>query len=182
MGNHPYRLEIVELNQTNLSNINSMDNAFEVKSRIILHIKGDIFDYTIEEVPGFYTKSYLNDELDYSTYIGNPDRTAYLAYINDKAVGQIILRRWWNKFAWVEDIRVESKHRGAGIGTKLMDTAVKWAQTSEMRGIMVETQDTNVPACLFYQKYGFKMGGADKMAYGGSKYSKETALFWYLVF
>ena len=182
MGEYTYKLDVVELNRTNLSDINSMENAFEVKSRIIPRIEGDSFNYTTEEVPGFYTKWYPNDEFDYSTYIENTDKIAYLTYADDRAIGQIILRRWWNKFAWVEDIRVKSEYRRDGIGTELMDAAVKWAKTSEMRGIMVETQDTNVPACLFYQKYGFELGGVDKMAYGGPKYSQETAIFWYLVF
>ena len=182
MEDYLERLKIVELDLINIDDINKMNNTFEVKSRIVPYIKEGEFGYTLEEVPRFYTKSYPDDESDYSTYIGNPDKTAYLAYINDKAVGQIILRRWWNRFAYVDDIRVESKYREVGIGKKLMDAAVRWAQGSGMPGIMIETQDTHVPACLCYQEYGFTLGGVDKMLYRGSENSSETALFWYFVF
>ncbi|MFC2014570.1 GNAT family N-acetyltransferase [Chloroflexota bacterium] len=182
MKDNRKQVKIVELNQININDINSMDNAFKVKSRIIPHIKDGIFGYTINEVPGFYTKSYPDDEFDYSTYIGNPDRAAFLAYVNDKATGQITLRRNWNTFAWIEDIRVGSKYRRMDIGTRLMEAAVGWTKKTDMLGIMLETQDTNVPACLFYQKFGFTLGGVDKMLYGGPKHSVETALLWYFVF
>ena len=51
-----------------------------------------------------------------------------------------------------------------------------------MPGIMLETQDVNVKACLFYEKNGFILGGVDKELYGAGKYAHETALFWYLIF
>ncbi|MFC1901057.1 GNAT family N-acetyltransferase [Chloroflexota bacterium] len=172
---------IVVLDQTNIADINKMDNSFEVNSRIIPSIKDGQFSYTLEDVPNVYTKSYPDDEVDYNTYIGNPEKVALLAYINAKAVGQITLVKWWNKFACVEDIRVEGNYRKMGVGTKLMDAAVSWVQGTKMPGIMLETQDTNVPACLFYQKYGFVLGGADKMLYRGTGNSSETALFWYFV-
>jgi len=35
---------------------------------------------------------------------------------------------------------------------------------------------------LFYQKYGFVLGGADKMLYHATVSSGETALFWYFIF
>jgi len=47
---------------------------------------------------------------------------------------------------------------------------------------MLETQDVNVQACLFYQSYGFPLGGVDNLLYRASLYPGETALFWYRVF
>jgi len=47
---------------------------------------------------------------------------------------------------------------------------------------MLETQDVNVQACLFYQSYGFTLGGVDNLLYRASLYPGETALFWYRVF
>ena len=176
------QIEITEVNETNVGDINTMDNSFEIKSRIVPSIKDGAFVFTIEETKGLHYRTYPDDKFDYTTYIKNLDKMAYLAYINDEAVGQITLRRWWNKFAWIEDIRVESNRRRSGIGTMLMDAAVKWARGAEMPGIMLETQDTNVPACLFYHKYGFILGGVDKIPYRGSENSSETALFWYFIF
>jgi len=70
----PLTVKIVELNSENIKDVNRADNALEVNSRIIRYIEGGEFRYDLEEVPGFYTKSYLDDELDYSIYIGNPEK------------------------------------------------------------------------------------------------------------
>lgn len=178
----PANLRIVELDPINVDDINKVDSTFEVRSRIAPHMKKGGFGYTLEQVATAYTKTYPNDEFDYTTYIGNPDKTARLAYINGEAVGQIVLSRWWNKLAWIEDIRVEIKYRRTGIATKLMDAAINWAREAGMPGIMIETQDIDVPACLFYQQYGFTLGGVDRMLYRGTGNSGETALFWYFIF
>lgn len=176
-------LQITEITHENLKDVNSTDTAFRVKSRVIPHIVNGKFQYTLEKLPESYTKSYENDELDYSTYIENPDKTIYLAYVGSTNVGQIILRRNWNRFAYIEDIRVGSEYRRKGIGRKLIDRVIEWAKKGNMPGIMLETQDTNVSACKLYESAGFVLGGIDTMLYGAAKkYSHEKALFWYLVF
>lgn len=175
-------MKIVEIDRTNIKDINTMDNSFEVISRVIPYVEDGKFIYSIEPVSGPCTKSYLDDEYDLTTYIGNTDKTSFLAYINHDAVGQIILKRCWNKFAWIEDFRIDGKYRRQGVGKNLMDAAVDWARRNGYPGIMLETQDTNVPACLFYHKYGFILGGADKMLYRGVGNLNETALFWYFIF
>jgi hypothetical protein len=63
-----------------------------------------------------------------------------------------------------------------------MDAAINWAREAKMCGVMIETQDINVPACLFYQQYGFTLGGVDRLQYRGTENSTETALFWYFIF
>lgn len=35
--------------------------------------------------------------------------------------------------------------------------------------VRLETQSSNVPACLFYERYGFKLGGFDRYLYGAIK-------------
>ena len=49
---------------------------------------------------------------DYSNYIGNPHQIIYIALVNNQVVGQIVLKRNWNKFAYVEDIKVDKQYRG----------------------------------------------------------------------
>lgn len=173
--------DVKEVNAKNANDINTMDNSFGIKSRIVPSIKDGDFVFAILEVKGLHYRM-PDDKFDLATYVNNPDRVAYLAYINNKAVGQIVLKRWWNKFAWIEYVRVEGKYRRRGIGKNLMDAAVNCARGNGFPGIMPETQDTNVPACLFYQNYGFILGGADRMLYRNSENSNEMALFWYFIF
>jgi ribosomal protein S18 acetylase RimI-like enzyme len=97
-------------------------------------------------------------------------------------VGQIILKRWWNMFAWVDDIRVSSEYRRSGVGKALMDAAVGWARINGYPGIKLETSDINVPACSFYSKYGFIFSGMDTLLYHAGENPHETAMFWYFLF
>jgi ribosomal protein S18 acetylase RimI-like enzyme len=181
MKDYSKQLKVVEVGQDTVNDINTMDNTFVVRAKVIPDIRESIFNYSFEEIPVPYTRFEPNDKRDYATYIQNPDKTVFLAYTNHKAIGQIILTRWWNKFAYVEDIRVDSRYRRKGIGKELMDAAVSWARNNGYPGIMLETQNTNVPACLFYEKYGFVFGGVDKVLYHNAENSHEMALFWYFI-
>ena len=46
-------------------------------------------------------------------------------------------------------------------------------------GLKLETQNVNVPACLFYRNYGFTLGGYDRYLYNALAEKDEIALFWY---
>ena len=94
MGNVTKQIDIKEVNTTNVSDINMMDNSFEIKSKIVPGIKDGAFVFTIVEANGLHYRTYPDDKFDYTTYIKNPDKVAYLAYINHEAIGQIILGRW----------------------------------------------------------------------------------------
>ncbi len=184
MKNAVKKLDIVELNSRNLKDVNRADTTFEVRSRIIPRLENGEFIYTQEELTESFTKTYPPDELDYASYINNPDKIIYLAYLENDIAGQIILRKNWNKFAYIEDISVSSKYRRNNVGTKLIKTSIVWAKKKQMRGIMLETQDNNVPAVKFYESCGFKLGGFDGYLYKGcgNPYEKEKALFLYLLF
>ena len=65
-----------------------------------------IWTYTEELYDQSYMKVYPNDSWDYAAYINNPDKTIYLAYFSGECIGQIILKRDWNKYAFIEDICV----------------------------------------------------------------------------
>lgn len=65
--------------------------------------------------------------------------------------------------------------------TKVIDAAVQWAKDGGMFGLMLETQDTNLTACRFYQRCGFILGGVDTMLYQNFPNSDEKALFWYKI-
>ncbi|MBE5873624.1 MAG: GNAT family N-acetyltransferase [Lachnospiraceae bacterium] len=52
--------------------------------------------------------------------MNNPDKAVFVAYSDKECVGQIVLRKDWNKYAFVEDICVSRSSRGNGVGTALM--------------------------------------------------------------
>jgi streptothricin acetyltransferase len=105
-----------------------------------------------------------------------------MAYVGNQCIGQIRLRRNWNKYCYIEDIAVSNQYRGIGLGRKLINTAIQWAKDGKMLGLMLETQDTNLAACRFYHRCGFKLGGVDTMLYSNNPNRDEIALFWYMQF
>jgi ribosomal protein S18 acetylase RimI-like enzyme len=97
--------------------------------------------------------------------------------------GQIILRKNWNKFAYIEDIAVDVRFRLHGIGKELISYAKRWAQDRNLAGITLETQDNNVGACKFYESCGFQLRGFDTYLYKGiNRETDEIALYWYMIF
>lgn len=172
---------IVELTPERLSDMNRANEPFEIIGRVCPSLSDGQWTYaeTMDDAPS--EKLYPVDDVDYSAYIGSPDRIVYLAYDGEACVGQIVLRRDWNGCAFIEDIAVAKAARGRGVGSALMRTAESWARQSGLRGLALETQDTNVWACRFYIKQGFRLGGVNTELYRALG-SRETALFWYRLF
>ncbi|MBU7009278.1 MAG: GNAT family N-acetyltransferase [Theionarchaea archaeon] len=172
-------INIRELDEKTVKDIHQVDGTFTVDSKLNLHLENNILVYTIEDVPPF-KKRYKQDDADYNTYIDDPDKTAYLAYIENQIVGQIILRKNWNNFAYIEDIAVDATFRGRGVGKTLLMYAKKWAREKKVAGIMLETQNNNVAACRLYEGSGLVLGGFDKYLYKElRKDTDEIALYWY---
>jgi ribosomal protein S18 acetylase RimI-like enzyme len=70
-----------------------------------------------------------------------------------------------------------------GIGRRLLEHGIQWARENEFPGVMLETQDDNVPACTLYQSCGFVLSGFDRNVYKAiNPNTRETALYWYLIF
>jgi streptothricin acetyltransferase len=79
------------------------------------------------------------------------------------------------------DIRVQPDRRRHGVGTTLFRYAADWARRKDCRQMKVETQNTNVPACRFYTKQGYMLGGINRFGYAACPaVAHETMLLWYL--
>lgn len=175
-------ITIEEINSRNFRDVNECDSEFIIDSKLVLHVENGEIRYTIIEVPG-NKKRYGKDNIDYTTYIDNPGKVVFLAYVDRQIAGQIILRKNWNTYAYIEDIAVDVKLRRRGIGKRLISRAKCWAQERNLPGIMLETQNNNVRACKFYESCGYQLRGFDTYLYKGIKSdTDEVALFWYLVF
>lgn len=163
--------------------VGAIDGSFHIESRLLLSALGGLVDFTI--VPaGPRTKRYEHDDPDdLASYIGVDSKLAVIAYNNGHPAGLLLVSENWNGYALIDNIKVDIAQRKAGIGRMLIDAAVKWAKSRNLPGIMLETQDNNVNACLFYQHYGFVLRGFDTGIYSAMPAtSDETALFWYLTF
>lgn len=167
---------------TTLHRINQCDNAFRVETALVLESKNNQICYTTVPVEP-YLKRYPPEEVDYLTYLDREDRVIFFASLEGQLAGQIILRKYWNGFAYIDDITVDARFRRMGIGTALLAQAVNWAKSKNLPGIMLETQNNNLAACKLYERFGFQLAGFDRLLYKAIEpATEEIALYWYLLF
>ena len=175
-------MEIVKIDYHNLADINKANQPFEVIGRMKPTFSDGIWAYTEEIYEQSYMKVYPNDSCDYAAYIDNSDKTVFFAYSDKECIGQIVLKRDWNRYAFIEDICVAKSARGQGVGTGLIQKAIEWAKNSDLNGLALETQDNNLLACRFYAKCGFVIGAVNTMLYRNISDNEEFAVFLYLHF
>jgi len=90
----------------------------------------------------------------------------FAAELEGKQVGWIELGfQKWNNRMRIWELLVEERFRRKGIGTLLVDHAVKLSKKRKARMLVVETQSCNIPAINFYLKNGFELIGFDSGAY-----------------
>lgn len=175
-------IKIREIDAQTVESVNQFENVFTVSSHLSVSAENGRISYRIVPVEP-YEKRYSIDIADYSRYVDARDKTVFFAEVDGEPAGQIRLITWWNKFAYIDDIVVEPKFRGQGIGRVLIQKAIDWAKGNGYPGIMLETQNNNVAGCRLYESCGFVLGGFDQYLYRGiDPGTKEIALYWYLVF
>ncbi|MDQ2691491.1 MAG: GNAT family N-acetyltransferase, partial [Chloroflexota bacterium] len=102
---------------------------------------------------------------------------------NDEIAGEVRVTTSWNKYALIDDFVVDPKFRRQGVGRALIQRCIEWAKEKSLPGVTLETQDINVPACLLYERCGFKLRGFDTHLYKALHPDiTEIALYWYLMF
>ena len=152
-----------------------------VKSRLVLGIENEKLTYTIAPVEPPYEREVQLEDTDYGMNEVPP--VVFIAEVDGKLAGRIRLLKWWNQFGYIEDLVVNPDFRGLGIGRTLIEHGIQWAREQGFPGVMLETQDDNVSACTLYASCGFILSGFDRNVYKAINPStKETALYWYLIF
>ena len=152
-----------------------------VASRLMLKIENEQLGYTIVPVDPPYEREVQLEDTDYGFNETPP--VVFFAEVDGQLAGRIRLLKWWNQFGYVEDIAVNPEFRGQGVGRRLLERGIQWAREQGYPGVMLETQDDNVPACTLYASCGFMLGGFDRNIYKAiNPHTRETALYWYLMF
>jgi streptothricin acetyltransferase len=176
-------IEIIKLDKAHLSDVNRCNGEFWIESRLRLNCVDSNLQYEVVPVAPRMKKRYPVEDRDLSTYLDNPERAIFLAYLDGTLAGQIILRKNWNGYGYIEDITVDSAFRRRGIGRLLLAQAADWTRAHGFPGLMLETQDINVAACRLYSACGFSLSGFDQNLYTGlDPTCSEIALYWYKVF
>jgi ribosomal protein S18 acetylase RimI-like enzyme len=130
-----------------------------------------------------YRKTLPLGAADYENWIGDLARAVFTARRDGRLVGFLAVAPHWTGYALIHELAVDLPARHGGIARRLMDQAVLWARAQGLAGLRLETQSNNVPACRFYRRYGFQLGGHDEWLYRALEPgTREVALFWYLPF
>lgn len=88
------KIIIKELDKYNIEDVGKCDGQFVIDSQLMLQAENNQIRYTVHDRP-VTKKQYDRSDIDYASYINNPDKAVFLAYINGTAAGQIALFKNW---------------------------------------------------------------------------------------
>ena len=71
----------------------------------------------------------------------------------------------WNRTLWVWEFHVDPAYQRQGIGRRLMDEMAARGRAAGLRALVLETQNSNVPAIRFYRRVGFTLDGVNVAYY-----------------
>lgn len=165
-----------------LLDVDQCNDPFRIEAHLVLDVRDGIINYTVVPVEP-YEKQYPLENVDYRTYVNNPHKAVFFAYVDEELAGQIRLHKSWHRFAHIDDVAVKAAYRRQGVARLLIDEAIHWARQGGFPGLMLETQNNNVAACRLYESCGFQLGGFDRYLYQATMPGTgEIALYWYLLF
>jgi len=170
--------------------------GFEVRSQLSLELLNDDFGGIVlheEEISPYYLKDHdaLESE-DMTRWTRNFDTSNWVLFLareGDIPVGGatvafrspgVFMFGGRDDITVLWDIRVHPNHRRSGIGSALLTATANWSKERGVKHLKIETQNTNVPACRFYQKQGCRLGEINRFAYTDPRISHEVMLVWYL--
>jgi ribosomal protein S18 acetylase RimI-like enzyme len=108
-----------------------------------------------------------------------PKGFSLAAYEGEEMAGLVLAsEQSWNQTLWIHEFHVLESFQGKGIGRQLMDAVAEKAKAANLRIMLCETQNTNVPAIRFYRKLGFHLDALNLSLYSNADYPDgEIALF-----
>jgi putative acetyltransferase len=87
-----------------------------------------------------------------------PEGARLMAVANGRVIGALFIERMShpvNRHVATLGMAVERRWRGRGIGTALMDAALRWARWAPVEKVTLEVYPTNQGAVALYRKFGF---------------------------
>lgn len=169
------------LSRDNLADVIVLDGAFTVEAELLPSARDGVVTYELAPVPAYEKRYADNEESELADFIDAADKMFLLAYADGRLAGHVSVAVHWNRYGFIDHLAVDARFRRRGVGRALLAQAIDWARARHLPGVMLETQNNNVPACKLYERLGFTLGGFDRFLYRGEMpETREIALFWYL--
>ena len=97
-------------------------------------------------------------------------KDAYAVKITARDNGAEVGRTWLyiiyndlhkEPYGFLEDVFIQEEHRGAGLGTKLVQEAIAEAKRIGCYKLIATTRSSRQAVCAWYEKFGFKNYGVE---------------------
>lgn len=124
-----------------------------------------------ESLPVPFVKQNAFDKL-YADYHESPYAWGFLEKGELVAAIETSPENWSNRLR-VTELYVHPDHRRKGLAHRLMNLAKEQLRRERRRGLILETQSSNLPAISFYEKEGFSLMGFDLYAYSNTDLSNN---------
>ncbi len=130
--------------------------------------KGSLYDFGETEQEATRERLQRSDD----TYLR-------VAKLNRRLIGLLEMEiRGWNNTVELVNLRVDLDFRREGLGRRLWHLGLAYARQAGVRAMMIETQNTNLAACKFYERMGCQLVGLNEAFYTNDGAATEIALFW----
>jgi len=186
-------IEVREEPITSLAELGRISAAFQVERLLdVSPSRGGLGGLLLQERPAqvTWTKDYdalpSNDPASWPRRFDVSSWGLLTAWCNGRRAGSAVLAVDGAALAMLEarptdavlwDLRVDPELRRLGIGAALLRAAEHWTASAGRTGMVAETQNVNVPACLTYARQGFTLATIQRHAY--PDLPDEVRLIWH---
>ena len=180
-------IEIVEEPISALTAHATVSIAFQVDRILYIEETGSSLALVDRDVEHPYVKDYdtLEPPLTWSQRFDVTRWGLLAAFLDGRRVGgaviafdtpELTILQDRRDVAALWDIRVDPVRRRQGIGTALFRAAEDWAASRQCKELRIETQNTNLPACRFYECLWCRLKEVNPGVYPGRP--EEVQLIW----
>ncbi|KRM96473.1 acetyltransferase [Liquorilactobacillus aquaticus DSM 21051] len=156
------------------------NNAFDIWGEIIVKRDKKKWDYEVRKYDKKEIRKQTFPDENYNLEDINKNGFAIGVFDGEKTIGLAVFKNQWNKYLYLEDLKVSEEYRRKGVARSLLKFAEEIAKEKGYRGLWTIGQNNNVTACEFYLKSGFEIGGLDTEVYNHtSQKGKQNIHFYY---
>jgi ribosomal protein S18 acetylase RimI-like enzyme len=117
----------------------------------------------LQDAPDAFASNFDRESVQSSEWwrgrLRSESATTLLAVNGEDAGMAVVATEAEKTEAWLYGVWVAPAHRGQRVGDALMVAAIKHARTMEVRRLMLEVAETNIPAQTLYLRHGFVKTG-----------------------
>mgnify|MGYP002725698582 CR=1 FL=1 len=120
------------------------------------------------------------DESQYRVMLSDPSGWGMIALDEGSVAGFCLCQEQAvTRSFYIEGLFVDRSLRGQGIGKSLISLIIKEARMRKLESVWLKTENTNMPACQFYQNCGFRITGIkENLSQGYKGRQWDFAIFW----